>query len=175
MDPKEDERRKNNVKMVSEIKIYNEVEAQKVIIIDFRSRKDFNSGCLFDFSINLPYDEVGDDILEDPGFFSKGLLEKFAHSEFLEDRASRIKRYFVAIIMSQNKIRKHDIMSYVNGIDSAYEFSEELTKPIKLYNNLIQNKVREIGLYTRGFNLFRNKFPFLIHTNQKNPTLLYIY
>jgi hypothetical protein len=160
------------MKMISEIKLFNELEAQKIILFDFRPRKVFRESSLYDFSINIPFDEVQDDILDNPQILDDRLLEQYAHSDYLKNCLHKCKRYFLVIIMSDEKINKVDIYKYINQLEDGFQISDEIYKPLKLYQNLLHNKVREIGIYTRGFQLFKQHFPFLLHQGDSLPLLL---
>jgi len=164
---------KNQLKMVSDSKLFNELENQKIIIFDFRPRKQFIQSSILNYSINLPSDEIKTELFENPGIIDKKLLEEFAHTEFLRRKANELKRNFIVIIMSEDKIKKEEILKYFTLIGTKDEtnISEEIVKPLKFYITLITNKVREIGILNCGYWVFKTRFPFLVHINQEPPKI----
>ncbi len=161
----------SHIKFLSEFKLYNDLESGKLIIFDFRKKEQFNLGCLYDYSINLPFDEIGEEVLDNPKIIDEKLLAGYAHSEFLEHRAIKCKRFFIVIIISEEKIYKEAIFKSLSELDIIKDGN--IVKPLKLYKNfMLNNKVREIGLYNRGFDLIRCKFPFIIHSNNLIPPKL---
>ena len=162
----------HQMKMISDLKLYNELETQKIIIFDFRPRTAFEEASIHDFSINLPYDEVETKLLEDNNILDNKLLEQYAHSDFLKGISNKCRRLFIVIIMSDDKICKEEVYKYIRGTIKESEYCDEIVKPLKFYKNLVQSKVREIGLYTKGFNKFKSTFPFLIHAYRNPPQIL---
>ena len=68
------------------------------------------------------------------------------------------------MIISENKIPKNEIVCYLSKTCTHPKKHDTgiISKPLKLYNTFINNKVREIGFYTRGFNLIKTYFPYLL-------------
>lgn len=162
----------HQMKMISDLKLYNELETQKIIIFDFRPRTAFEEASIYDFSINLPHDEVDTRFLEDNNILDHKHLEPYAHSDFLKGISHKCRRLFIVIIMSDDKISKEEIYKYIRGTVKESEYVDEILKPLKFYKNLVFSKVREIGLYTKGFNKFKRTFPFLLHTYRNPPQIL---
>ena len=129
----------NKLKMVSDSKLFNELENKKIIIFDFRPRKQFDQSSILNYSINLPYDVINIELLENPGIIDKRLLEEFAHSDFMRRKSNVLKRNFILIIMSEDKIKKEEILKNFALISSNDEtnISDEILKSLKFFINLI--------------------------------------
>lgn len=152
-----------NLKIISEGKLFNEIEAQKALIFDFRTRSEFRSSSLRDISVNLPHNEISLDFLKKNNIL-EGELEAYG-SKYIKDKIKKYKRFYIAIIMSEEKIN----LEYIDNYQIKNNVSDEISKPLAFYQTLINNRVRELGLYIYGFNLFRSKFPYLVHINDCNP------
>jgi hypothetical protein len=162
----------SEIKFISDIKIYNELEGQKIMIFDLRSRKEFQDGNIYNVSINLPHDEISLELFDNPKLIDDKLLDEFAHNNVLKTSISKIKRFFVVIIMSEEKISKADILKSATFIDEKDVNCPSVLKTLCFYRNLINNKVREIGIYNKGFSLFKKTYPFFIGSIQQSPLLL---
>ncbi len=161
------------IKMLSQFKIFNEVESQKILIFDFRTREEFQTGCLLDYSINLPYNEIPTELLENSRAIEDKLLEPYADSGTC-NRVQKYKRCFVVLIMSEEKIPKKAILEASQVMDNPDEsLPQRITIPLKFYKNLVNNKVREIGLYNRGFRTLKSNFPFLCYQNNLPALFMY--
>lgn len=163
-------------KLISENKIFNEVESQKILIFDFRSKEQFHRGCIRNFSINLPSETLGEKFFENPKILENRILESFASTDFLSKCIPKLKRFFVIIIMSEEKLNREEVLKYAGSNFNEMKGLDEniintLIKPIKFYRNLVNNKVRELGLFYRGFSTFERKFPFIV-SNKGEPCKL---
>lgn len=141
---------------ITETKIFNELQNnKKIVIFDFRPRKQYEeSHC--ENSINIPIDEIEVDSLSS---FNEKALMAFNNDE--PNRAcvlSKYKRLFVAIICSDEKLKKSHFLS-PNREDSTQELI--IGKILVFYKTLITNKIRELGIYVKGFKLFSSNYNFV--------------
>jgi hypothetical protein len=162
----------SSIHFINEVKVYNEVQNEKkVLIFDLRKKTDYEK-CHLDFSINIPYNEYDEDFMK---IFNlkkiKIIQDTICTSEELKEMISRYKRYFIVIIMSHEKINKTNINSVLNG---NQENKEIITKSLLFYKALISNRVRELGLYNKGFVKFYNNYFFLTVGINNNPNLKYM-
>ncbi len=153
-----------NVNYIHEVKIFNEIQNnKKILIFDLRTKEEFKESYL-EFSINLPYDELSDDVLVK---FDENKISEYATSKELKEMVKRYKRYYIVIIMSQIKIKRKTIIDFVNC--SNKEDKQKIIKSLLLYQSLINKKVREIGLYNLGFLKFVEHYYFMVYNHNNKP------
>jgi hypothetical protein len=142
------------VHMIHDVKIFNELQNQKkIIIFDLRNRDEYNN-CYLDESVNLPFDEYPEQFFDN---FDEKIISEKVYQNDLKNKVLRFKRYYIAIILSENKISRKEILS----MESSH--LEKINKSLLLYNCLINKKVREIGLYNKGFDRICQHYNFLIN------------
>jgi rhodanese-related sulfurtransferase len=156
INPKEELLAKIN--FIHEVKIYNEIQNhKKIIIFDLRQRDQYQKAHV-QFSINIPFNEY------DAQFYINFSEKKYADltdSEDLKEMIKSYKRYYIVIIMSDEKIKRKNIISFnkqEEGVDK-----EIIRKSLLLYQSLVTNKVRELGLYNIGFSKFASYYYFLVN------------
>lgn len=155
------------VNFVNENKIFNELQnSRKILIFDFRSRIEFKeSHC--ENSINIPHDEVE---IENLLNMNENYLYTFTNGDpYLQTLLSKYKRLFIAIVCSQQKIPRKNFLSKEQS-----KTNEDLliAKVLLLYRSLINNKIREIGIYIKGYTLFEESYSFLKMLDLKKPKYL---
>ncbi len=151
---------------IHEVKIFNEIQnKRKILIFDLRKKDEYHK-CYLDESINIPYNEYDYEFFET---FKENKISELAIDEYLKEKVLRYKRYFIAIIMSDKKIRRRDILKQVGNDDEL----DRIKKSLLLYKSLINNKVREIGLFNKGFDKILNNYSFLVTHLSCSPTLKY--
>jgi len=166
--------RPDQIAFISNSYIFNEIDTEKALIFDFRTKKQFQESSIHKYSINIPYDEIDANILDDPNIFKNNSLAKFAHTDFLVEYLKSSMRRFIVIIMSEDKISKDYIyknMSLIQQKDSSV-FNDLIMKPLLFYKNLMIIKKREFGLFQKGFSSFRFSFPFMLSCNNLAPEIL---
>ncbi len=144
------------VNFINENKIFNELQNnRKILVLDFRSRSEFNEGHC-DNSINIPSDEVE---IENLFNMNENFLCTFTNGDpYLQTLLSKHKRLFIAIVCSQQKIPKKKFL-----IENQCNTNEDLSvaKVLLLYRSLINNKIREIGIYIKGYKQYEESYGFL--------------
>jgi CRISPR/Cas system CSM-associated protein Csm2 small subunit len=140
---------------IHDVKIFNEMQNQKkILIIDLRSRDEFNK-CHLGESINIPYNEHGEDFFKT---FDENIISEMTNENELRNKILRFKRFYIAIITSEKKINRRDILK-MNGTGDELE---RTTKSLLLYKSFLNKKIREIGLYNKGFERISNHYYFLV-------------
>lgn len=145
------------VNFINENKIFNELQNnRKILVFDFRPRNEFNLyHC--ENSINIPNDEVE---IENLITCQENFLYSFTNGElYLKTLLSKYKRLFIAIVCSQQKIPKKSFFMEDKGNSNGDLL---IPKVLLLYRSLINNKVREIGIFIKGYKLFQESYNFLI-------------
>jgi hypothetical protein len=160
-----------NLKFINEVKIFNEIQnSKKIIIFDLRSKEEFISHHL-ELSVNITYNENNFDFFEN---ISKGNLDsKFNNvCEEISKRLKNYKRYFVAILMSEKKIKKTKIQNFdFNDLDDSDK--EKIIKSLLFYKSLVSNGVRELGIFSYGMEKIMLHYDFLLNYKDKQPQVKY--
>ena len=158
------------VAYIQEIKIFNEIQnRKKILIIDLRKREEYDALHL-ELSINLPYNEYDDE------FFFNLFTKKnqnwslLTNDEDVKKRLKDFKRYFIAIVMSEEKIKRRQVESF-NSDEIDTEESNRIIKSLLLYKCLKQNGVREKGIYNSGISKFKTNYNFLLCTYGNKPII----
>ena len=112
---------------------------KKLIIFDFRKREDFNINHIHN-SINIPFNEF------DFKFFETiddqklcYLCNNFVKCDELKCMLKRYKRYYIVLIMSQEKIKRKTIEAI--GTDKKLNSEEEKDQIIKKISEISQMRV----------------------------------
>jgi hypothetical protein len=148
---------------IHEVKIFNEIQnKKKIIIFDLRKRDEYNK-CFLEGSINIPYNEYDYEFFET---FNESTISGMTSNTNLKEKILRYKRYFIAIIMSEKKIKRKDILE----LNSTDDEAERIKKCLLFYKSLIRNKVREIGLFNKGFERISKDYYFLVNNLYCSPT-----
>jgi rhodanese-related sulfurtransferase len=151
-----------SLNLIHEVKIYNEIQNnKKIIIIDLRTRSEYEN-CKIDFSVNLPYDELDVDFFSN--FDENIIIEKFTENEELRKMLKTYKRFYIAVIMSESKICKGEIFGKVPA--SSEKNGEIILKSMALMKAFYQKKIREIGLFNQGFSKLYKNYSFLTLSTQ---------
>lgn len=158
-----------NLKYIHEIKIFNEIQNnKKILIFDFRKREEFVASHI-ELSVNIPHNEYDHDFFESLCDNKiKTLCEDFTECEEVRKRIKNYKRNFVALIMSQEKIKRRTIES-CESMEIEQDERDRITKTLLFYKALVCNHVREIGVYNSGMGRFSEHFQFLLWENMKTP------
>lgn len=153
----------SSINYINESKIYNEFQNnKKIIIFDLRKKEDFEKYHL-DCSINLPYDIL------DLGFFQsidENKLSGYATSDEMKANLKKYKRFYIAIILSQTKVKR----KIINELNTMEENDEKdlIMKGLTLYKTLVKNRIRELGFFNIGFENFLAHYYFLVIVNGKS-------
>jgi hypothetical protein len=153
-----------SIKLINEVKIFNEIQNyKKLIIFDFRKREDFNINHIHN-SINIPFNEF------DFKFFETiddqklcYLCNNFVKCDELKCMLKRYKRYYIVLIMSQEKIKRKTIEAIGTGKKlNSEEEKDQIIKSLLLYKALQKNRVYEMGMFNLGFKKIIKHFDFLV-------------
>lgn len=157
-----------NIKYIHEVRIFNEIQNnKKILIFDFRTKDEYFKSKL-GLSINIPYDEHNYDFYEN--FNDKKvacLIEQYTGCSDVKLRLKSFKRYFIVLLMSENKIKRKTIetcSSSLNCNPDSVE-KEKIIKTLLFYKALVSNGVREIGLFNLGINKLISEYSFMMNFN----------
>ncbi len=161
------------IKYISDVKLYNEIQNdKKILILDLRSREEYAAGHIA-LSFNIPFDEY------DYEFFqswcnNSSVLENKTDDTCIKLRLKNFKRYFIGIIISNFKINPLVIEQIINNSgdnqnDESSNYNERITKALLLYQSLMSNSVRELGLYNLGLEVFYGNYSFLMSRLGETP------
>jgi hypothetical protein len=143
---------------IHEVKIYNELQNhQKILIFDLREKEHFQQSSL-KFSLSLPHPDYPADFFAN---FDEIKYSELSEKDELKSIIKSYKRYYIVIIMSELKIKRKKILSY-HKLGDHFIDKEAIRKSLLLYQKLVLNKVREIGLYNMGFKSFADNYYFII-------------
>jgi len=157
-----------SINFIHEVKIFNEIQNnKKILIFDFRKKEDFIRFKL-DNSLNLPYDEYDKDVFK---VFHQNKLIEIAKNEELKDMLKKYKRFYIVIIMSEVKISMRNIYEYKS---CELEEKEIILKCLSFYKSLVKNRVRELGLFNLGFKNFLEHYDFMVMKNNCLPLAKYL-
>ena len=146
------------VNFINETKIFNELQnSKKILIFDFRPKAEFLYKH-FENSLNLPIDEIDVDCLMK---FDENELKKYTDDNYIKSLVSKYKRLFIGFICSSEKIKRKSFLSP----DLSKNENLQIGKILTFYKTLISNKIREIGLYIKGFNKIENSFNYILVKN----------
>jgi len=153
-----------SLKLINEVKIFNEIQNyKKLIIIDFRKREDFNINHI-ENSINIPFNEY------DFQFFETiddqkmcYICNNFVRCENLKSMLKRYKRHYIVLIISQEKIKRKTIEAIGTGKKlNSEEEKDQIIKSLLFYKALQKNRVYEMGMFNLGFKKITKYFDFLV-------------
>lgn len=146
------------IKFINDVRIHNEIQNnRRILVFDLREPKEFQNNCLPN-SLNIPYSDY------EFNFF-KNFTEKVSNFEFkseeseLKEMIKRYKRFYITIIFDEKKYHRKEILNFK---EEDFKKEESLYKAILLYNSLVGNKVREIGIFIKGFEKLKEKFWFIL-------------
>jgi hypothetical protein len=156
-----------SLQYIHEVKIFNEIQNYKnILIFDFRRKEEFDKHRI-ENSINLPFDKY------DYSFFEtldeakiKQIAEVASLNEETRNMLKRHKRYYIALIISEEKIKRAMIES-CEKFDSDDIERERIIKCLLFYNALVKNRVYELGLYNKGFKKFEQHYYYLVSSIDK--------
>jgi rhodanese-related sulfurtransferase len=146
----------NKLNFLNETKIFNELQNnKKIIVFDLRSRNEYEIyHC--ENSINVPIEEIE---IENISTFNEQFLSQFTKDDSYKTcLLSKYKRLFVAIVCSQNRIKKSLFLTSTKKDDAEEMF---IGKILIFYQSLINNKIREIGLFVKGYKMFHENYNFV--------------
>lgn len=148
---------------INETKIFNEIQNnKKILVLDLRSRNDYAKMSLPN-SVNLPFDEKPNEFFEN---FISFISPDFSEDPIIREMLCKFRRYYIAIIFSEEKFHMKEIINY----DAEKLQSEEaLYKALCLYHSLSTNKVREMGIHLKGFSSIFTKYFFIVRNNLSEP------
>jgi hypothetical protein len=155
----------SSINFIHEVKIFNEFQNdKKILIFDFRSREEYENRHM-DSSVNIPIEEYSQD------FFScldeqkiTLIADTCTKDPEVKEMVKRYKRFFIVIIMSEDKINRKTIQEFESVSDEKER--DVINKSLLFYKALIKNRVRELGLYNMGFKNFSDNYHFM--TSGKN-------
>jgi rhodanese-related sulfurtransferase len=164
-----DENFLNSINFIHEVKVYNEIQNdRKVILFDLRKQEDFKKHNL-DQSINIPFNEFEESFFET---IDEKAISELTQDQELRNNILKYKRFYIVIIISQTKISRKNIF-FQNSQDD--EELEIIQKSLIFYKAFIKNRVREIGLYNPGFTNICKIYPFLIRSELAPSLAQYLY
>jgi len=153
------------INFINETKIFNEIQNHKaVLIFDLRTRSDFLLRSLPN-SLNLPFDENKDEFFEN---FINNIHHNLTDDQILKEMLRKFRRFYIAIIYSDEKYNREEI---INFNYQKIKDDNSLYKALCLYNSLVSNKVREIGVHLKGFSRIFSKYSFLVRNSFNQPLL----
>jgi hypothetical protein len=159
----------NELNFINEVKIFNELQNHKrILIFDLRSIDQFTHTHL-EHAINIPFNSTDDDTFSK---FEGAKYAMFADSEEAKLMIERFMRYYIVIVMSEIKIKRKVIMKILHTKEDSGK--EIIKKSLLLYNALQKRKVREIGLYNLGFRKFADHYSFIIMKNNNRALTKYL-
>ena len=162
----------NSIKYIHEVKIFNEIQNnKKIIIFDFRNREEYLSNHL-DLSLNIPFDEHELDYYET--LFDKKLNitdQKYIDSEEVKLRLKNCRRYFIVIIMSEERIKRKAIENCERDQDINLLTKEKILKTLLFYKSLVIKGVRDIGIYNLGIKELTSQYKFMMHSRDIKPLI----
>jgi len=156
-----------NINFIHEVKIYNELQNnKKILIFDLRKKEEKEFWSL-DYTINIPYDEHSDD------FFSIFEVENFikkTDNHEVKEMLYKYKRFYIVIVMSEEKIARRTILKFpeCDGDEKLI-----IKRSLLLYKALTNKRVRELGLFNLGFKKFAEHYGFLIKFKGQIPAAKY--
>lgn len=157
-----------NINFIHEVKIFNEIQNnKKILIFDFRTKEDYNRTSLY-YSINIPYNEHDKNNLK---VFNVDKMMELASKEEIKEMVRKYKRYYIVIIMSEKKIARKKILKHENSEDIERDI---IIKTLLFYKALVNNRVRELGLFNLGFSKFVDHYEFIVCKNSSYPLAKYI-
>jgi hypothetical protein len=156
-----------NINFIHEVKIYNELQNnKKILIFDLRKKeeKEFSS---LNYTINIPYNEHPDDFFK---IFEEEKFMKKTEDPEVKDMLRKYRRFYIVIVMSEEKIARRKILKFpeCDGDESLI-----IRRSLLLYNALTKKRVRELGLFNLGFKKFAEHYGFLIRCKGQDPTAKY--
>lgn len=150
---------------INETKIFNEIQNNKrILVLDLRPKKSFINFSLPN-SVNLPYDEYSDEFFQK---FINNITPDLSDDPFIKDMLKKFRRFYIAIIFSDEKFHRKDVINYDND---KIKSLNHLYKALSLYSSLTTNKVREIGIDQKGFSCINSKYWFLVRNNLNDPEI----
>jgi rhodanese-related sulfurtransferase len=154
-----DEKFLNSINFIHEVKIYNEIQNdQKILIFDLRKREDFDKSHL-DLSVNIPHNEFEENFFEN---IDEKIISEMTKDKTLSENILKYKRFYLVIIISQNKIHRKNIFLQTSQNKEEVDI---INKSLIFYKAFIKNRVRELGFYNHGFNKLVGYYPFLIRNS----------
>jgi hypothetical protein len=154
-----------NINFIHEVKIFNEIQNNKrILIFDLRKKEEFKK-CKLSFSLNIPFNEYS------PSDFEKldiDFLSQKAEDMDVKDMIKKFRRFYIVIIMSEEKIERKKIFN-PKELHSDKEHMDIVQKSLLLYFALTKSKVRELGLYNLGFKKFEKHYSFMVSKNLNLP------
>jgi len=152
-----------NVNFIHDVKIFNEIQNyKKILIFDFRKKEEFDE-CHLNLSINIPYNKFDYSFFES---IQETELANLTDDLELKNNVLKYKRFYIAIIMSSNKITRHAILNQDSLIE---EENEIIIKCLLFYKALTKARIRELGLYNKGFERISKNYYFIINNLSCSP------
>ncbi len=150
---------------INEIKIFNEIQNnKKILIFDLREKVQFLNMSLSN-SLNIPFDEKEDEFFKN---FIENISPDLSKDIVIKELLCKFRRFYIAIIFSDQKYHRKDIINYKY---QELKSHNSLFKALNLYHSLSSNKVREIGIYLKGFYQIYCKYFFIVKKNLNEPIL----
>lgn len=151
-----------NINFIHEVKIFNELQNnKKILIFDLRKKEEYILANL-DFSINLPFDQHENHLFDN---FNETKLAEMTNSKDLKEMIKKYKRFYIAIVMSEEKVARKKIIN----LEAEGEEKVQIEKSLMLYKALVKKRVRELGLFNLGFKKFVDHYYFLVRCEDKKP------
>jgi hypothetical protein len=163
-----DENLINSINFIHEVKVYNEIQNEKkILIFDLRKREDFDRNHL-DLSVNIPFDEFDYSFFEN---IDENKISELTEDKEIKSNVLKYKRFYIVLVISQNKICRRKIISLEDKDDEEHEM---IKKGLIFYKAFLKNRVREIGLYNHGFKKIINNYPFIVQSIKEPPIARYL-
>ena len=128
------------------------------MIFDFRPRAEFKLKH-FENSLNVPIDEIDVECLMN---YNETELQLYTDENNVKLLVSKYKRLFIGFVCSSEKIKRKSFLCP----DIDKNKSLRIGKILTFYKTLLSNKIREIGLYIKGFSNIESSFNFILIQNQ---------
>jgi hypothetical protein len=159
----------SKINFIHEVKVYNELQNHKqILIFDLRSKESYINSHLH-FAINIPYTDYDSTFFAN---FNEEVYSELTTNDEIKAMVKSFKRYYIVILISEDKIKRKDILYYFKLQEGQKK--DMIRKGLLLYECLVDKKVREIGLYNMGFNKFSDHYYFIVNRNSLSPVAMYI-
>jgi hypothetical protein len=160
----------SKINFIHEVKIYNELQNhKKILIFDLRPKESYQNSHVH-FALNIPHNEHDSLIYSN---FNEDTYSELTDFEEIRAMIKSYKRYYIVIITSDNKIKRKTILNFFKQKEGTEK--DIIRKSLLLYQCLVEkNKIREIGLFNMGFNKFSDHYYFIVTRNNLPPVSLYI-
>lgn len=146
------------VNFLNDVRLFNEIlnNSGEILVFDFRKKKDFEEANFTGYSLNIPFDDEHT-TFEFCSTYDPSAWDILTDSDKLKKMLKRIRRYYVVIATTKDRIDRSSILELLKKLKNNIELNDQeeaIFKGLIFYNMLIQNKIREIGFFTGHYEEF---------------------